>query len=34
VGRRRGAVKTHAARCIAALKSVLEPEGFTPGQRR
>jgi RNA polymerase sigma-70 factor (sigma-E family) len=34
MGISKGAVKTHAARGIAALKSVLEPEGFTPGQRR
>jgi RNA polymerase sigma-70 factor (sigma-E family) len=30
----KGAVKTHAARGIAALKSVLEQERFTPGWRR
>jgi RNA polymerase sigma factor (sigma-70 family) len=34
MGISKGAVKTHTARGIAALKSVLEPEAFTPGQRR
>jgi RNA polymerase sigma-70 factor (sigma-E family) len=34
MGISKGAVKTHATRGIAALKSALEQEGFTPGLRR
>jgi RNA polymerase sigma-70 factor (sigma-E family) len=34
MGISKGAVKTHTARGIATLKSVLEQEGFTPGWDR